>query len=59
MGGVEVLDALRCGEKAEEADVLCAALLELLDAAIEELPVASMGSTTMIKRSDRASGALK
>ena len=56
---VQLRDALGRGEQADELDLLGAALLEPLIAATAELPVASIGSTTITRRSRMSSGTLK
>lgn len=59
MGFGEMLDAFGGCEQADEAYIARAAFLQLVDSDVDELPVASIGSTTMVRRSDRSAGALK
>ena len=59
MRRVEGLHAFRRGQQAQEPDVVGAAPLSFSTAAIEEFAVASIGSTTITRRSEMFSGALK
>jgi len=56
---VEVLEALRTRQETDELDGARSRLLEALHRATAELPVASIGSTTMASRSLISRGTLK
>ena len=59
MVAVELLDAFGRGEQADEADVLRARFLQPVDRGDRRVAVASIGSSTITRRSAMSSGALK